>query len=154
MSLSIIPHCDIIIKWFFQYSSSTKTKVMTKTLMMMMMMETNRKHKNKRLSRMINIDNSNKLKSSNHEKRRVNFIDANQAVIHDNMDNDHKDNDVDNDDGRDEDGYDRKQRVVDDRYDSIIIDPEVVGMTFKECSKFAHDVGLVPYIYKEMQFYG
>ena len=34
------------------------------------------------------------------------------------------------------------------------MNPDVLGMTFKECSKFAHDVGLVPFLYKEMQFYG
>ena len=105
----------------------------------------------------------NQSKLSNGGKKRVNFINTKSGNVLDNdniNDNDnHTFNGVDDDE---EDGYidrddsngDGKYDSVDDSYDSLIMNPDVFGMSFKECSKFAHDVGLVPYLYKEMQFYG
>lgn len=38
--------------------------------------------------------------------------------------------------------------------DGYIVDPSVAGWTYKACSKFAHDFGIVPYIQKEAQLFG
>jgi hypothetical protein len=160
MSISIIPHCDIIIKWFFKYASTMKTMKRATTTIMMMMKIVNNNKKNtssnnnsKRVSRDDGRNESilNQSKLISGDKKRVNFINTTtEDTDDDNDDNDdHTVNRVDdNDDG------DGKHGFVDNSYDSLIMNPDVLGMTFKECSKFAHDVGLVPFLYKEMQFYG
>ena len=151
--------------------------MMKKMMMKMKMMTNNKKNaididKYKKGSHVDGRNDSmpNQSKLINGGKRRVNFINTKSGNVLDNdninVNDNHTFNGVDDDDHDDEeeeeDGYidrddsngDEKCDIVDDSYDSLIMNPDVFGMSFKECSKFAHDVGLVPYLYKEMQFYG
>ena len=107
-------------------------------------------------NKVVNIgDNSVHKPKQLSENRRVKFVfetrnDSCIDDVNDGVDDNMAgggDHDVDGDDSD-------SNTVLDDRYDLVIEDPDMLGMTFKGCSKFAHDVGLVPYIFKEMQYYG
>jgi hypothetical protein len=142
-----------------------KTMKSATTAMMMMMKKmankceknTSSNNNNKRVSRddgrNESILNESKLISSG-DKKRVNFINTMNGDIDDDDDDDDDDHTVNGVDYIGDDDGDGKHGFVDDSYDSLIMNPDVLGMTFKECSKFAHDVGLVPFLYKEMQFFG